>query len=65
MENRVKPAGEWNTYEIRCEGKRITLWINGGLVSEIAKCDVSKVFVGLEAEGYRIEFLNLKLKVLP
>src|SRR5208337_2274616 len=23
--NRIKPPGEWNTYEIRCEGPKITL----------------------------------------
>jgi len=64
-ENRVKPAGEWNTYEIRCEGKKITLWVNGNVVSEFAECEVPKGYVGLEAEGYRTEFRNLKLKVLP
>ena len=64
-ENRVKPAGEWNTYEIRCEGKKITLWVNGAVVSEFDDCEVPKGYVGLEAEGYRIEFRNLKLKMLP
>jgi len=64
-ENRVKPAGEWNTYEIRCEGKKITLCVNGDVVSEFTECEVPKGYVGLEAEGYRIEFRNLKLKVLP
>ena len=63
-ENRVKPAGEWNTYEIRAEGKRISLWVNGAVTSEFTECEVPKGFVGLEAEGYRIEFKNLKVKPL-
>ncbi len=63
-ENRVRPAGEWNTYEIRCEGKKITLWVNGAVTSEFTECELPKGYVGLEAEGYRIEFRNLKLKVL-
>ena len=33
-ENRVKAAGEWNTYEIRAVGKRIALWVNGAVVNE-------------------------------
>jgi hypothetical protein len=64
-ENHVNPAGEWNTYEIRCEGKKITLWVNGALANEFTACEVPKGYVGLEAEGYRVEFRNLKLKVLP
>ncbi len=63
-ENRVRPAGEWNTYEIRAQGKTLTLWVNGAVVNEYTECEVPRGFVGLEAEGYRIEFRNLKLKEL-
>ncbi len=63
-ENRVKPAGEWNTYEIRAAGRKMTLWVNGAVVNEYADCPVPKGYVGLEAEGYRVEFRNLKLKRL-
>ena len=35
-ENRIKPAGEWNHYEIRVQGDKITLSVNGAAVSEIA-----------------------------
>ncbi|MBE3072276.1 MAG: DUF1080 domain-containing protein, partial [Acidobacteria bacterium] len=58
-ENRVKPAGEWNVYEIRAAGKSLTLWVNGAVVNEYTECEVPRGFVGLEAEGYRIEFRNL------
>ncbi|MBE3135643.1 MAG: DUF1080 domain-containing protein, partial [Acidobacteria bacterium] len=61
-ENRVKPAGEWNVYEIRAAGKSLTLWVNGAVVNEYTECEVPRGFVGLEAEGYRIEFRNLRLK---
>jgi len=61
-ENRVKPAGEWNIYEIRAVGKTLTLWVNGAVVNEYTECEVARGFIGLEAEGYRIEFRNLKLK---
>lgn len=64
-ENRVKPAGEWNTYEIRAVGRTLTLWVNGAVTSEFSECEVSRGHIGLEAEGYRIEFRNMKLKRLP
>ncbi|HMA10019.1 MAG TPA: DUF1080 domain-containing protein [Ramlibacter sp.] len=63
-ENRVKPIGEWNTYELRCQGRTIALWVNGAVVNEFAECDVPKGYIGLEAENFPIEFRNLKVKVL-
>ncbi len=60
----VKPAGEWNVYELRAEGPKITLWVNGIVTQELTESDVLKGYLGLEAEGYRIEFRNLKLKIL-
>ena len=62
--NAVKPAGEWNVYELRAEGPKITLWVNGVVTGEMTNCEVPKGYAGLEAEGYRVEFRNLKLKVL-
>ena len=63
--NPLHPIGDWNTYEVRCDGPRITLWVNGDLTGEFAAPEVLKGYWGLEAEGYRIEFRNIKLKVLP
>jgi hypothetical protein len=65
VENRVKPAGEWNVFEIRAVGKQVTLWVNGAVVNEWTECEVPSGHIGLEAEGYRIEFRNLQLKRLP
>jgi len=61
---RGKEAGEWNTYEITFKGKTMTLWINGFITAEWDKCEVPKGYIGMEAEGYYIEFKNLKLKDL-
>ena len=63
-ENRVKPAGEWNVFEIRAQGPKMTVWVNGGITNEKADIPVLKGYLGLEAEGYRIEFRNLKIKQL-
>jgi hypothetical protein len=62
--SRVKPAGEWNTFEITCRGKEMTLWVNGAVTTRWPECEVPRGYVGLEAEGYRIEFRNVKLKML-
>jgi hypothetical protein len=61
-DSRVKPAGEWNTFEITCKAKDMTLWVNGAVTDQRHDCQVPRGYVGLEAEGYRIEFRNVKLK---
>jgi hypothetical protein len=63
-ESRVKPAGEWNVFEITCRGKEMTLWVNGAVVNQWPDCEVRAGYVGLEAEGFRIEFRNVKVKSL-
>jgi hypothetical protein len=64
QEQRVKPAGEWNTYEITCKARKVTLWVNGGVTCQWSGCEVPRGYVGLEAEGWRIEFRNIKVKLL-
>jgi hypothetical protein len=64
-ENPLQPIGEWNTYEIRCDGPKIVLWVNGHKAAEFAAPEVPKGYWGLEAEGFRIEFRNIKIKIVP
>jgi hypothetical protein len=63
-ENRVKPAGQWNAYDIRCVGDTCTLGVNGKVVNTV-HLSVEKGYVGLEAEGYQITFRHLHLEQLP
>lgn len=63
-ENRVKPAGEWNTFEVTAQGPTLTLWVNGAVTCKYENCGVPRGHVGLEGEGYRVEFRNLKVKNL-
>jgi len=63
-ENRVKPAGEWNHFEIRAEGDRITLSVNGAVVNDLTGVGLRRGYIGLEAEGYEIAFRNLRLQEL-
>ncbi len=59
---RGKETGEWNTYEVTCKGKTITLWVNGAVTAVWDGCEVARGYPGLEAEGYWIEFKNVKFK---
>jgi hypothetical protein len=63
-ESRVKPAGEWNTMEITAKGKVLTLWVNGAVTCQVADCGNTNGFVGVEGEGYPIEFRKLLVKEL-
>ncbi len=62
---RVKEAGNWNTFEVTARGPKLTLWVNGYITAVLPDCGQPKGYLGLEGEGYRIEFRNLKLKELP
>lgn len=62
-ENRVKPAGQWNTFDIRCVGQTCTLAVNGEVVNTV-DTGTAKGYVGLEAEGYQIAFKDFKLREL-
>jgi len=62
-ENRVKPAGQWNAYDIRCAGATCTLAVNGEVVNTV-QTDIVRGYVGLEAEGYQITFTGFRLREL-
>lgn len=64
-DGRIKPAGEWNTLEITAQGKLLTLWVNGAVTCKFEDCGKEKGYLGLEGEGYLIEFRTLKVKPLP
>jgi hypothetical protein len=62
---RVTEAGNWNTFEVTAQGPKLTLWVNGYITAVLPDCGQPKGYIGLEGEGYRIQFRNLKLKELP
>lgn len=63
-ENRVRAPGQWNTYDIRCSGPTCTLAVNGEVVDSV-QTGIDKGYIGLESEGYRIEFKDFKVRTLP
>jgi hypothetical protein len=64
VKDRVRPAGEWNTFELTCKGSDMLLWVNGAETCAWHDCEVPSGYVGLEAEGWAIEFRNVKVKPL-
>jgi hypothetical protein len=59
-----KPLGEWNVYEIVCRGDTIEATVNGVLQNRVDKLPVSAGSVGLQTEGFPIEFRNVWLEPL-
>lgn len=64
IQQRMKPAGEWNVMEVTARGKTLSVWLNGTITCVWPQCEAPKGYVALEAEGYRIDFRNLKVKEL-
>lgn len=57
-----KKAGEWNSYDIVCKGNTIEVKVNGVLQNFATNCSETKGGIGLQAEGSRIQFRNIRIK---
>ncbi len=54
-----KPAGEWNAYDIICNGDTIKCYVNGTLQNEGTKFFATAGRIALQSEGAPIEFRNI------
>ena len=59
-----KPPGEWNSYDIVCDGDSIQLTINGLLQNKGTGANPSSGAICLQSEGSPIQFRNIYLKPL-
>ena len=75
-----KPVGEWNSEEILANGRHVTVLLNGATIVDADLDEVSKEgtldhqdhpglknekgYIGFLGHGARIEFRNIRLKVL-
>ena len=62
---RAKPAGEWNHYRVESHDGRLTLAVNGKVVSGGSKCFPRQGYICLESEGSEAHFRNLRISELP
>ena len=61
----LKPAGEWNRYEIIADGPTVTLKINGRQVNQATHCDTEAGPILFTSEGDEIHFRNIRLRAKP
>ena len=60
-----KPLGEWNDYEITCNGGNISLKVNGEVLNEGTNAEAFRGPIALQSEGAEIYFRNIRLTPLP
>ncbi len=63
-ESAEKPAGEWNSYDITCDGGSVKLVVNGKLMNEGTDAKPNNGPICLQSEGSPIEFRNVTLEPL-
>jgi hypothetical protein len=59
-----KPAGQWNCYDITCDGDTIINHVNGVLQNTGTNASVTSGKICLQSEGSPIEFRNIYIKPL-
>ena len=60
----ARPVGEWTQFRIEARGKLLTLFVNDEKAWEYADLEPARGFIGIQAEGKRMEFRNLRLRKL-
>ncbi|MER5915076.1 ThuA domain-containing protein [Streptomyces sp. NPDC001982] len=67
----LNPPGEWNTYEIRVEGERLRVWLNGVKINDFTNTDPARSLVdghiGIQnhGSGDEVSFRDIRIKELP
>jgi len=65
IENRCKPRGEWNTYDVVAVDGVVKLAVNGKFVNGVSRSSQKKGYLCLESEGAEIRFRNIRIMELP
>lgn len=58
------PLGEWNSYDIICDGDTITIHLNDVLANTATGISQTSGKIGLQCEGAAVEFRNIQLEPL-
>ncbi|MGW5336149.1 ThuA domain-containing protein [Streptomyces bauhiniae] len=67
----LNPPGEWNTYEIRIEGERLRIWLNGVPVNDFTNTDPARSLrdghIGIQNHGAddQVSFRDVRIRELP
>lgn len=66
----LNPPGQWNTYEIRVEGERLRVWLNGVQINDFTNTDPARSLrdghVGIQNHGAddQVSFRDIRIKEL-
>ncbi|WP_330269548.1 ThuA domain-containing protein [Streptomyces griseorubiginosus] len=67
----LNPPGEWNTYEIRVDGERLRVWLNGVKINDFTNTDPARSLrdghVGIQNHGTddQVSFRDIRIRELP
>ncbi|POX64601.1 glycosyl hydrolase [Streptomyces sp. Ru62] len=67
----LNPPGEWNTYEIRVEGERLRIWLNGVKINDFTNTDPARSLtdghIGIQNHGAgdEVSFRDIRIRELP
>jgi hypothetical protein len=64
---KVYHKGDWNTFEIRAEGNRMRIWLNGAMTIDVTDDKAHSGVIALQlhrGDPMRVEFRNMRIKVL-
>jgi glucose/arabinose dehydrogenase/type 1 glutamine amidotransferase len=67
----LRPPGQWNTYEIRVQGERLQVFLNGVKINDFTNTDpvrsLKDGYIGLQNHGAddQVSFRNIQLRELP
>ncbi|MFB7530240.1 ThuA domain-containing protein [Streptomyces sp. NPDC056178] len=67
----LRPPGQWNSYEIKVQGERLQVFLNGVKINDFTNTDpvrsLKNGYIGLQNHGAddHVSFRNIQLKELP
>ncbi|MCX4671419.1 ThuA domain-containing protein [Streptomyces sp. NBC_01381] len=67
----LNPPGEWNTYELRVEGERLRIYLNGVKINDFTNTDPARSLkdghIGIQNHGAddQVSFRDIRVKELP
>lgn len=67
----LRPPGQWNSYEIKVQGERLRIFLNGVKINDFTNTDpvrsLKDGYIGLQNHGAddQVSFRNIQLKELP
>ncbi|MFI1190350.1 ThuA domain-containing protein [Streptomyces californicus] len=67
----LRPPGQWNSYEIKVQGERLQVFLNGAKINDFTNTDPARSlkdgYIGLQNHGAddQVSFRNIHLKELP